>query len=224
MRNLVIFGSGRGADVATRYFRSDSDREVVAYTVDDEYADARQFMGRPVIPFSRVQEEIPPGESDLFVALGYQRMNALRAERCAAARAKGYTLASYVSSRILAPEPPEVGDNCLILDGNVFDHDVRIGNNVVMWSANHVGDLSVIEDDAWLSSHVVLSGEVTIGTASFVAINATFANNVRVGARSYIGPNALITSDTKEGAVHLVDATPRVDGVDSSRIMQLLHR
>ena len=65
---------------------------------------------------------------------------------------------------------------------------------------------------------------MTIGAASFVAVSVTFANSVRVGARSYIGPNALITADTSEGAVHLVEATPPVGGVDSSRIMQLLHR
>lgn len=224
MPNVVIFGIGRGADVATRYFRTDTPYEVAAYTVDDEYADRPEFMDRPVIPFSRIQDEIPPAETEMFVALGYQRMNELRAEKCADARAKGYTLASYVSSRIVTPDPPRFGDNCLILDGNVFDHDVTVGNNVVMWSANHLGDLAVIEDDVWLSSHVVLSGEVTIGTGSFVAVNATIANNVRIGARSYIGPNALITRDTNEGAVHLVDATPRVEGVDSSRILRLLHR
>lgn len=224
MTSLVVFGIGRGGDVASRYFDTDSDHEVVAYTVDDEYADVPEFRGRPVIPFSRVQDEIPPAEAELFVALGYQRMNALRAERCAAARAKGYTLASYVSSRIASPDPPRFGDNCFILDANVFDHDVTVGNNVVMWSANHIGDLAVIEDDVWISSGVILSGEVTIGTGSFVAVGVTFANSVRVGARSYIGPRALITADTAEGAVHLVEATPRVDGVDSSRIMQLLHR
>ena len=155
MRNLVVFGIGRGGDVATRYFTSDSDRQVVAYTADDDYVDSAEFMGRPVIPFSRLKDEIPPAESNLFVALGYQRMNALRAEKCAAAREKGYTLASYVSSRIVSPDPPRFGDNCLILDGNVFDHDVTVGNNVVMWSANHIGDLAVIEDDVWISSGVV---------------------------------------------------------------------
>lgn len=224
MTDLVIFGIGRGGDVASRYFGTDSEHEVVAYTVDDEYADAREFRGRPVIPFSRVQEEIPPAEASLFVALGYQGMNGLRAERCATARAKGYTLASYVSSRTVSPDPPRVGDNCLILDANVFDHDVEIGNNVVMWSANHIGDLAVIDDDVWISSGVTLSGEVTIGAGSFVAVGVTFANKVRVGPRSYIGPNALITADTAEGSVHLVEATPRLEGIDSSRIMQLLHR
>jgi sugar O-acyltransferase (sialic acid O-acetyltransferase NeuD family) len=220
--NLVIFGIGRGADVATRYFGNDSPHEVVAYTVDDAYADQTTFLGRPVVPFSRLEHEIPPADASVFVALGYQRLNALRSEKCAEARAKGYELASYVSSRILAPERPQVGDNCLILDGNVFDHDVRIGNNVVMWSANHVGDFAVIEDDAWISSQVAFSGSVTVGTAAFVGVNATLANNVRVGARCYIGANALVTRDTGDDEVYVVPATPRVEGIDSSRFLAMI--
>lgn len=222
--NLVIFGLGRGADIASRYFKNDSPHQVVAYTVDDEYADRDTFLGCPVVPFSRVEHELPPQEAALFVALGYQRLNALRSERCAAARAKGYELASYVSSRILAPERPRIGDNCLILDGNVFDHDVKIGNNVVMWSANHVGDFGVIEDDAWISSHVVFSGGVTVGTASFVGVNATLASNVRIGARCYIGANALITKNTSDDEVYVVPPTPRVEGIDSARFLTMTER
>src|SRR5229473_3488449 len=101
MSKIVIFGIGRGANVATRYFRDDSPHEIVAYTVDDAYADCKEFMGRPVIPFSRVESEIPPEDSQMFVMLGFQKMNALRAEKFAQAKEKGYSLASYISSRIL---------------------------------------------------------------------------------------------------------------------------
>lgn len=222
--NLVLFGLGRGAEIATRYFHNDSPHDVVAYTVDDQFADREAFLDRPVVPFSRVEREIPPDEAALFVALGYQGLNTLRAERCAAGREKGFELASYVSSRIAAPEPPQIGDNCLILDGNVFDHDVKIGNNVVMWSANHVGDFGVIEDDVWISSGVVFSGSVIVGTASFVGVNATLASNVRIGARCYIGANALITRDTNDDEVYVVPSTPRVEGIDSARFLAMVER
>ena len=124
MSKVVIFGIGRGADVATRYFRADSPHEIVAYTVDDAYAARKEFMGRPVIPFSRVETEVPPAECRMFIPLGFQRMNALRAEKYAAAKEKGYSLESYVSSKIVAWERPAFGENCFILEGNVFDFDV----------------------------------------------------------------------------------------------------
>lgn len=222
MTGIIIFGIGRGADVATRYFRSDSPNEIVAYTVDDAYAARNEFMGRPVIPFSRIAQEIPPAECSMFVPLGFQAMNALRAEKYEAAKAKGYRLESYVSSRIMAWERPTFGENCFILDGNVFDFDVTVGNDVVLWSANHIGDLCIIEDHAWISSHAVLAGEVTVGSYSFLGVNATVSNHIRIGARSYIGANALIAKDTPPNSVHVVQGTPELKGIDSLRFLQMV--
>jgi sugar O-acyltransferase (sialic acid O-acetyltransferase NeuD family) len=222
MSKIVIFGVGRGANVATRYLSDDSPHEIVAYTVDDDYADLKEFMGRPVIPFSRIEKEIPPEQSQMFVLLGFQRMNALRAEKYAAAKKKGYSFASYISSRILASGKPQIGENCFILEGNVFNYDVTIGNDVVMWSGNHVGDLSIIEDHVFVSSQVVLSGEVKIGANSFLGVNATISNHVRVGARSYIGANTLIAQDTLPDSVYVTKGTPRVEHIDSLRFLQVI--
>lgn len=222
MSKIVIFGMGRGANVATRYFRDDSPHEIVAYTVDDAYVDRKEFMGRPVIPFSRIEKEIPPEESQMFVLLGFQRMNALRAEKFAEAKAKGYFLASYISSRIMGWETPKFGENCFILEGNVFNYDVTIGNDVIMWSGNHVGDLSIIEDHVFVSSHVVLSGEVTIGANSFLGVNATISNYVRVSAGCYIGANTLIAQNTAPGSVYMTKGTPKLEQIDSLRFLQVI--
>ena len=217
-----MFGTGRGANVATRYMSDDSTHEIIAYTVDDDCADRKEFMGRPVIPFSQIEKEIPPQESEMFVPLGFQRMNALRAEKFAAAKAKGYSLTSYVSSRILSCEKPKIGENCFILEGNVFNYDVTIGNNVVMWSANHVGDLSTIEDHVFVSSHVVLSGQVTIGANSFLGVNATISNYVRIGPRCYIGANTLIAQDTPPDSVYVTKGTSRLEQLDSLRFLEVI--
>jgi sugar O-acyltransferase (sialic acid O-acetyltransferase NeuD family) len=222
MSKVVIFGIGRGADVATRYFRADSPHEIVAYTVDDAYADQKEFMGRPVIPFSRIEQEAPPSECRMLLPLGFQRMNGLRAEKYEAAKAKGYTLESYVSSRILAWERPSFGENCFILEGNVFDFDVKVGNDVVLWSANHIGDLCVIEDHVWISSHAVLSGEVTVGRRSFLGVNATVSNYVKIGPRCYIGANTLIAKDTRPDAVLVEKGTAPLEQIDSLRFLEMI--
>jgi len=220
MSNIVIFGCGRGANVATRYFQDDSPHKIVAYTVDDEYADRKEFMSCPLIPFSRIEKEIPPKESQLFILLGFQRMNALRAEKFAQAKAKGYSLANYISSRIIGW--PKFGENCFILEGNVFNYDVTIGDDVVMWSGNHVGDLSTIEGHVFVSSHVVLSGEVTIGANSFLGVNATISNYVRVGVGCYIGANTLIVQDTPPGSVYVTKGTPELEHMDSVRFLEVI--
>jgi sugar O-acyltransferase (sialic acid O-acetyltransferase NeuD family) len=222
MSKVIIFGIGRGADVATRYFRHDSAHEIVAYSVDDAFADRKEFMGRPVVPFSRVEKEIPPRDATMFIPLGFQRMNALRAEKYAAAKAKGYTLESYISSKIETWDQPKFGENCFILEGNIFNFDVEVGNDVVLWSACHIGDLSVIQDHAWISSHAVLSGEVTIGAHAFLGVNATVSNHVRIGPRSYIGANTLIANDTPADSVFVTKGTPQVQHIDSTRFLEMI--
>jgi len=222
MAKIVIFGTGRGANVATRYLHDDSSHEVVAYTVDDAYADRKEFEGCPVVPFSIIEKEIPPEESQMFVLLGFQGMNTLRANKFKEAKVKGYSLASYVSSRIMACGQPKIGENCFILEGNVFNYDVTIGNDVVMWSGNHVGDLSIIKDHVFISSHVVLSGEVTIGANSFLGVNATISNYVNVGERCYIGANTLIAQDTPPDSVYMTQGSPKLENIDSLRFLHVI--
>jgi len=221
MADVVIFGTGRGANVATRYLRSDSDHRIAGYTVDDEYVRQDSYFDLPVVPWSKVTERFSPSRFKLFVPMGYQRMNASRAEKYVRGKEAGYGFISYVSSKISSMEPLVFGENCLILEENVFNVDVEVGNNVVLWSANHIGDLSVIHDHAWLSSHVVLAGEVEIGSYAFLGVNATVANHVRIGERAYIGANALITKDTDADGVYAVQAT-RKSFSDSRRFLDVV--
>src|ERR1700704_5539783 len=99
IRRIVIFGSGQIAELADFYFTNDSGYEVAAFTVDQQFLTLDEFRGRPVIPFERITEEFPPQDFGFFVAIGYTKRNTLRPEKVAAARAKGYRLVSYLSSR-----------------------------------------------------------------------------------------------------------------------------
>lgn len=221
---IVIFGTGRGANVATRYFRDDSTLEIAAYTIDDEYLQNKEFLGRPVVPFSRIERELSPVEYSMFIPLGFQHMNALRAEKFNEAKRKGYSMVSYVSSRICAWEQPRIGENCFILEANIFNYDVRIGDDVVLWSGNQIGDCARIEDHVWISSHVVLSGNVTIGANAFLGVNATVSNNVQIGERSYVGANTLITQDTGQDSVYVVRGTMKMEQMDSLRFLEMIKK
>ena len=56
---------------------------------------------------------------------------------------RGYTLISYVSSKATTFPGFTCGDNCFILEDNTIQPFVTIGNNVVMWSGNHIGHHTV---------------------------------------------------------------------------------
>jgi sugar O-acyltransferase (sialic acid O-acetyltransferase NeuD family) len=209
MAKLIIFGAGRGADVAARYFTNDTSHEVCGFTVDKPYLQSERFRGLPLVDFANVERHFPPGEFRAFVPLGFQQMNLLRAQKYEAMKKKGYALASYVSSKVATHDELRVGENCFILENNTINHDVTIGNDVTIWSACQIGDQSVIGDHAWLSSHACLSGEVTIGESAFLGVNCTVTNRVRVAKKSYIGAGAMISKDTVENGVYVVEATKR---------------
>jgi sugar O-acyltransferase (sialic acid O-acetyltransferase NeuD family) len=136
-------------------------------------------------------------------------MNAVRAGKYAEARAQGYTLASYVSSRCsyLAQDPP--GDNAFILEDNTVQPFVRIGSNVTLWSGNHIGHDATVGDHCFISSHVVVSGHVTIGTHCFLGVNATLRNGITLGDRTLVGAGALVMKSTPAGSVWVPERTAK---------------
>ena len=209
MARLVVFGTGDIARLAHFYFTSDSEHEVVAFTVDAEYRDRDHYLDLPVVAFDQVAAAYPPADYKMFVALSYARMNTLREQRYLQARALGYELVSYVSSRCtyLSQNPP--GDNCFILEDNTIQPFVRIGSDVTLWSGNHIGHDSVIGDHCFISSHVVVSGHVEIGHHVFVGVNATIRNDVTIAEHTLIGAGALVMKPTRARSVYVAPRTDR---------------
>lgn len=203
MSKIIIFGTGDIAQLANYYFTKDSEHEVEAFTVDKAYFINTEFEGKPVVTFETVAGIYPPSEYKMFIALSYAGLNNIRKEKYSEAKAKGYLLESYISSRCSYLSSFEAGDNCFILEDNTIQPFVKIGNNVTIWSGNHIGHHSVIENDNFISSHVVISGHCTIKPNCFLGVNATIANNVIIEANCIIGAGAVITATTDLGAVYV---------------------
>jgi sugar O-acyltransferase (sialic acid O-acetyltransferase NeuD family) len=205
--SVVLFGTGDFARVAHAYLRDDSPHEVVAFTVHERYISEPELLGLPVTPFERLEETHPPSDYAMFVAVGFSGVNSARAELYEECKARGYELITYVSSRALVSKDVELGDNCFVFEANVIQPFVRIGNDVVLWSGNHIGHDARIDDHCFIASHVVVSGNVAIGPFTFVGVNATFRDGVTVAPRCVIGAGALIMKDTVEGGVYSVPGT-----------------
>lgn len=203
MAKIIVFGAGDIARLAHFYFSTDSEHQVVAFTVDAAFRSADSFLDLPLVDFERVAGLYPPASHRLFVAMSYARMNQVRAEKYLAAKTMGYELISYVSSRATMLTQYPTGDNCFILEDNTVQPFVRIGNNVTLWSGNHIGHDSTIADHCFVSSHVVISGHVAIERNCFLGVNATLRNGITVGEHTLIGAGAVIMKSTKPRSVHL---------------------
>jgi sugar O-acyltransferase (sialic acid O-acetyltransferase NeuD family) len=203
MARLVIFGAGDIARLAHYYFTHDSGHDVVAFAVDREFRRTEVLAGLPVLDFDDAQRRFPPNDVQMFAALSYARMNRNRADKFNQLKDRGYTLASYVSSRCSWLTDCPVAENCFILEDNTVQPFTRIGNDVTLWSGNHIGHDSVIEDHCFITSHVVVSGNVRVGAYSFIGVNATLRNSIVVAPQTLIGAGAVIMKNTVAKGVYL---------------------
>jgi len=217
---LVIFGIGEVAQLAHFYFGKDSDYKVAAFTVDVAYLTEKIFCDLPVVPFEELEKVYPKEEYEIFVALGYSKLNAVRKEKYLVAKKLGYSLASYISPKATVLNENRIGDNCFIFEDNTIQPFVTIGNNVTLWSGNHIGHHSTIKDHCFIASHVVVSGGVEIGEQCFIGVNATLRDHIKIGEQCVIGAGALLLADTEPKGVYLGKATER-SRVSSTRLRKI---
>lgn len=203
-KKLVIVGAGEFGEIAYEYFTFDSEYEVAAFAVEKEFKSFDTLFGLPVIEFESMEEVYAPTDYEVFVAITYVQLNRVRKRMFELCKKMGYTCASYISSHAFVWRNVEVGENTFIFEDNTVQYHVKIGNNVVLWSGNHVGHRTVIEDHCWLTSHCVVSGFCRIGEASFLGVNATLGDNVQLGKDTVFGAAAVtVKSLPDEGCVYM---------------------
>lgn len=198
---LVIFGNTAFAEIADEYFTHDSPYDVVAFSVHREYVTAPELRGRPVIPYEDLVANLDPGQHSMYVAVTYQKLNRVRAAVAADAKARGFQLASYVSSHAFVWRNVKLGEHCFVFEDNTVQPFVTLEDNIVLWSGNHIGHHSTIKSNVFVSSHVVISGFVTVGENCFLGVNATIGNDVRIGRDVWLSPGVAVTKDVAPGTL-----------------------
>lgn len=217
---LIIFGAGDIAQLAHYYFSTDSNYIVEAFTVDAAYLTINEFCGVPLVPFEQLADYYPAETHEIFIALSYSKLNQTRKEKYLAAKVAGYRIASYISSHATILNNGQIGENCFVLEDNTVQPFVSIGNNVTLWSGNHIGHHSTIHDHCFIASHVVVSGGVLIGESCFIGVNATLRDHIKVGEKCVIGAGALLLADAEPQGVYMGEATPR-SRVPSTRLRNI---
>ena len=203
MAKVIIFGVQDFAQLAKFYLQHDSEHEVVAFSVHERYlAEEKTFEGLPVVAFEDVEKIYPPAAFKFFAPMSPSRMNKLRESVYNQAKQKGYEMISYVSSKATVFPSAVIGDNCFILEDNTIQPFTSIGNNVVLWSGNHIGHHGVIKDHVSFTSHVVLSGHCLVESFSFFGVNATIRDGIHIAEGSFIAMSAAVTKDTEPWGVY----------------------
>jgi sugar O-acyltransferase (sialic acid O-acetyltransferase NeuD family) len=219
-KSLIIFGTSQIAEMAHYYFTQEDSYDVKGFTCDGEYIKEESFLDLPIYPFEDLSNKCPPNSYELFIAISYNKLNMIREEKYNAAKSMGFSLASYISKKAYIAHNVSIGENAFILEDNTIQAFASIGNNVFLWSGNHIGHHSKIMDHTFVSSHVVISGGVKIGSNCFIGVNSTIRDHIVIEDRNIIGAGSLILENCAEGGLYTTSASLR-SKVPSSRIRNL---
>ena len=221
MADLVLFGAGDIADVACVYLERHTDHRIVAFTADRAFCRSDTHRDRPLVPWESLHERFAPGQVQLLGPLSFRRMNQFRRDRYLEGKQRGYSFASFVhpSCHVYTPD---IGENCFILEHNVIQPFAKVGNNVMMWSGNHIGHHCVVGDHCFFSSQVGLSGGTVIGECCFFGGQTGIGSGVTVGNHCFFGEGVTIVRErVPDGAVYLAQSSPRSKH-DSSRLARIM--
>lgn len=218
-KDIVIFGNGEIADLAFFYFKNDTDYSVKAFCVDDEYITNEQFNKLPILSPSEIFSEFPYKDYLVHVALSYKKLNSIRKEKFDFFKRNKYNFASYISSKSVYWNDFQIGRNCFILENQTIQPKVKIGDNVMLWSGNHIGHGSVIGNHTYLSSHVVISGNCKVGEKCFFGVNSTVKDFTVIGNNCFIGMDSSVTKNLKNNSFVV---SPRSTILDKNNKISIL--
>ncbi|TLU99175.1 acetyltransferase [Dyadobacter luticola] len=211
MAKIIIFGVLDTAELAHYYLTHDSDHEIAAFTINRQYIENESFKGLPVVAFEDVENLFPPSQYSFFAPMTGRNMNRNREAIYNQAKAKGYQFISYISSKATL-FGNTIGDNCFILEDNTIQPFTTIGNNVVLWSGNHIGHHGQIKDHVFFTSHVVLSGHCVVESYSFFGVNSTIRDYTTIAQGTLVGMASAITKETEEWGIYIGNPAKKVPG------------
>ena len=216
---VIIFGIQDYAELAHFYLTNDSGYEVVAFSVNEQYIPAdKMFKGLPVLPFENIEKDYPANGFLFFAPMSPKNMNQAREAVYHQIKDKGYQLISYISSKATLFKN-KIGDNCFILEDNTIQPFTKIGNNVVLWSGNHIGHHGEIKDHVTVTSHVVVSGHCIIEENCFLGVNATLRDGITLGKGTLVAMAAAVTKNTAEWGVYIGNPAKKLEGKISSSLL-----
>ena len=190
---VIIFGLNECAELAKFYLENDSEFTPHAFTVNGEFVKEESLNGLPVIPYEEIDQTSFSTDDYKFFAPLYD--NSQRKKTYLDIKSKSYDFISYVSSKATCWS--DVGENCFIMEDNTIQPFVQIGNNVILWSGNHVGHHSVIGDHSFISSHVVISGNCSLGEECWLGVNSSIKDNLTLANGTFLAMSSCLVSNTK---------------------------
>lgn len=214
-KKLVIYGVGKFAEYVGYVFENDTDYKVIAYCIEDEFLKQNSFCNKPITSFENLNNEYPPDDFSLFIAVGN---NKIRERLYNRATEIGYDFPSYLSSKSSHWKNLIIGKNVFIDEGCVLQPFINISDNTILFT-------SQIGHHTQIGKHTLVSGSKTggnvkIGDHCYLGLNASIKQNVEIASGTIIGMGCIIEKNVLESSVFTHKGTTKRN-LDANQISRL---
>lgn len=197
MKTCIVFGNTYYSEMLSEYLEEYAEIEVVAYTVHREYIEGSICAGKRVVAFENIEQEFPPENHSMLVALGHKQMNTLREEVFSEVRKKGYVLQSFIhpDAKVYTQQ---IGQGNIFLESVNISKHVQIGDGNIFWNGCNISHHSVIGNYNFFAPSVATGGKTVIKNNCFIGINATIKGGITVEDYTLIGAGAYLAKSSEK--------------------------
>ena len=185
-RNLIIVGTSITARSIYIFVRDYNLYNILGFVVDKEYKKCEEYCGLPVYDFDHLPDTFDKSRDYLFIAMEWDRLNAVRRDMYNRLKSEGYKLANIISPHAIIHGEIK-GDNCWICDLVCIENDVIIHEDVLIKTKATIAHLSEIDKHSFIGANSFIAGGVHIGEQTYLGISSTIFNSVFIGKKCLVG-------------------------------------
>lgn len=192
-----------GCTVFSRHLRytmeHDAKIDIASYCVSSEYMKEKEFDGRPIVPFEKLNDIFGKDNFRVLITVGYRGMNTGREKVFYQCEELRYEIASFIESTARV-DAEYIGRGNIILGNSCLQPFSRIGDGNLMCDAL-VGHGSTVENFNYLAPRCTVAGLTKIGNNCFIGIGACIGDNISVGDYTLIGAGTTLTKSIDSNSV-----------------------
>lgn len=211
MKKIILYGNGEFSKLLKYYIENDSNREVVAVTVDRKYISSNTFEGLPLVAFEECETYYSPEKYEILICVGYSKMNTIRQEIFRKCKDKGYKIASYIHNSAIIADNVELGEGNIILENTLIQPFCKIGDGNLIWYKVSIAHECNIGNFNTIAGMCSISGIVKIKNNCFLGNNSTIRDKINLANYTLVGAGTYINNDTEEYGVYIPERSIKIN-------------
>ncbi len=195
-RSIAVIGAGGHARETLLLLRQCGVRpgQIAGFFVDSDYWRDETIDGYPQWRLNMLDPDV----HHAVVAIG----DSILRRQVVGSLPPGTRFPSFVHPSAIVPDDFALDAGVIVHAGCIITCNVTIGRHVQLNRSTNIGHDSVLHDFVTTAPGVVISGNCTIGAASYLGAMSCVREKQEVGAGSLVGMGAIVVTDIPDRATY----------------------